>query len=89
MFTEFNISRNYSKADIRTISPSVVNQVEKILCFKQMADYLINIKYRERGITTEEESQRIMALAANLVKAEVRQKAYKTISILTQGKLRH
>ena len=50
---------------------------ENILYFKQIADYLINTKYRERGITTEEESQRIMALAANLVKAEVREKEYK------------
>ena len=50
---------------------------ENILYFKQMADYLINTKYREKGITTEEESQRIMALAANLVKAEVREKEYK------------
>ena len=32
MFTEFNISRNYSQTDIRTISPSVVNQDEKIFC---------------------------------------------------------
>ena len=38
-----------------------------------MADYSINTKYREGVITTEEESQRIMALAANLVRAEVRE----------------
>ena len=50
---------------------------ENILYFKQMVDYLINTKYREGGITIEEESQRIMALAANLVKAEVREKEYK------------
>ena len=50
---------------------------ENILYFKQMADYLINTKYRERGNTTEEESQRIITLAANLVKAEVREKEYK------------
>ena len=42
-----------------------------------MTDYLINTKYRERGITTEEESQRIMALRANLAKAKVREKEYK------------
>ena len=50
---------------------------ENILYFKQIAEYLINTKYRERGNTTKEESQRIMALAANLVKAEVREKEYK------------
>ena len=53
---------------------------ENILYFKQMADYLINTKYRERGNTTEEESQRIMTLAANLVKAEVREKEYENDS---------
>ena len=52
---------------------------KNILYFKQMADYLINTKYRERGNTTEEESQRLMALAANLVKAEVREKEYKNV----------
>ena len=50
---------------------------ENILYFKQMAEYLIKTKYRERGNTTEEESQRIMSLAANLVKAKVREKEYK------------
>ena len=50
---------------------------ENITYLKQMADYLINTKYRERGITTEEEYQRIIALAANLAKTEVREKKYK------------
>ena len=50
---------------------------ENILYFKQMTEYFINTKYKERGNTAEEESQRIMALAANLVKAEVREEEYK------------
>ena len=50
---------------------------ENLLYFKEMAEYLINTKYKERGNTIEEESQRIMALAANLVKVEVREKEYK------------
>ena len=42
-----------------------------------MTHYFINTKYRERGITTEDEFQRIMALAANLFIAKVRVKKYK------------
>ena len=70
MLTEFNISRNYSQGNIRTIPPSAGNQDEKIICTSnKLTDYLINTKCRERDITTEEESQTIMALAANLVNA--------------------
>ena len=50
---------------------------ENIIYFKEMADYLINSKFRERGSTTNEESERIIALAANLIKAEIREKEFK------------
>ena len=51
---------------------------ENILYFKQMANYLINTKYRERGITTEE-----------LLEQKWEKRNIKTISILNQVKLKH
>ena len=49
---------------------------ENVIYFKKMADYLINMKYKEKGHTTEEEAERVMSLAAHLVKAEVREVVY-------------
>ena len=50
---------------------------ENVVYFKEMADYLINFRYKARANTTEEESERIMAIAANLARAEIREKEYK------------
>ena len=50
---------------------------ENVVYFKEMAEYLIHIRYKERANTTNEESERIMALAANLIRAEIREKEYK------------
>ena len=49
---------------------------ENLIYFKKMADYLINMKYKEKGHTTEEEAERVISLAALLVKAEVREVGY-------------
>ena len=38
-----------------------------------MADYLINEKYREKKTTVQEVSKRIQTLAANLIKAEIKE----------------
>ena len=38
-----------------------------------MADYLINEKYREKKKSVQEESKRIQTLAANLIKAKLRE----------------
>jgi len=37
-----------------------------------MADYLINKKYRDKQLTVGEETKKIQTLAANLIKAEIR-----------------
>ena len=46
---------------------------ENIVYFKEIADYLINEKYREKKKTVQEEPKRIQVLAANLIKAEIRE----------------
>ena len=41
-----------------------------------MADYLMNEKYREKKTTAQKESKRIQTLAANLIKAEIREREF-------------
>ena len=50
---------------------------EKIVYFKEMADYLINEKCKEKKTTVQEESKKIQALAANLIKAEITERKSK------------
>ena len=45
---------------------------EIVVYFKEMTDYLINEKYREKKTTVQEVSKRIQTLAANLIKPEIR-----------------
>ena len=47
---------------------------ENIVYLKEMAD--INEKYREKKTTGQEESKRIQTLAANLIKAEIREREF-------------
>lgn len=45
---------------------------ESIICFKNMADFIINQKYKEKKEDIEE-AKRILSAAANLIKAEIRE----------------
>ena len=49
---------------------------ENIIYFKEMADYLINEKYKGKKTTVQEESKRIQTLAANLIKTEIREREF-------------
>ena len=43
---------------------------DSIICYKNMADFIINQKYKENQGNIKDETDRIMAAAANLIKAE-------------------
>ena len=47
-----------------------------LIYFRKMADFIINEKYKEKKIDIEEESKRIIQAAANLIKADIREKGY-------------
>ena len=49
---------------------------ENIVYFKEMTDYLINEKYRQRKTTVQEWPRRIQALAAILIKAEISERKF-------------
>ena len=49
---------------------------ENIVYFKEMTDYLINEKYRQRKTTVQEGPRRIQALAAILIKAEISERKF-------------
>ena len=49
---------------------------ENVVYFKEMTDYLINEKYREKKTTVQEVSKRIQTLAANLIKPEIREREF-------------
>jgi len=53
-----------------------------------MANFIINNKYRERKEDLQEESQRIIKAAANLIKADIREKAYDFTSYPTTEEIR-
>ena len=46
---------------------------DSIICFKNMADFIINQKYKEKKGNIKDETERIIAAAANLIKAEIRE----------------
>lgn len=45
-----------------------------LIYFRNMADYIINSKYKERNDSPEDKKERIIKTAANLIKAEIREK---------------
>ena len=59
----------------------------KIVYFKEMADYLINEKYREKKTSVQEESKRIQTLAANLIKAKIREREFKKETYPSAGNI--
>lgn len=55
-----------------------VKGVDTLICFIDMANYIINKKFKEKENDIENESKRIIKAAANLIKAENREKDYRT-----------
>jgi len=51
---------------------------ETLLCFQDMANFIINKKFKEREIDIENETKRIIKAAVSLIKAEIRNKEYRT-----------
>ncbi|XP_065911780.1 uncharacterized protein [Dysidea avara] len=55
-----------------------------VLCFRNMASYIINDKwYSEKKENTEEEAERIVSAAAKIIRAEIREINYDTTSYPT------
>ena len=57
-----------------------------IVYSKEMADYLINEKYREKKATVQEESKRIQTLSA-LIKAKIRVRKFKKETYPSAGNI--
>ena len=51
---------------------------DTLIYFYDMANFIINQKFKERKESVEDESVRIIQAAANLIKAEIREKEYDT-----------
>ena len=50
--------------------------IDIIICFKNMADFIINRNTKRKKGNIKDETERIIAAAANLIKAEIKEKNY-------------
>lgn len=69
------------------ISFSEENGKETIIYFLDMANFIINTKFKERFQDIKEESEMIIKTAANLIKSEIREKSYTNESYPTSEEI--
>ena len=60
---------------------------DTLIYFVDMANFIINKKFRERKEDILEESERIIRTAANLIRADIREKGYNTESYPTSDEI--
>ena len=61
-----------------------VEGLGNVVCFKNMAKYIINEKcYSEKIANIEDEAERIVITAAKIIRAEIREREYNTDSYPT------
>ena len=69
------------------ISFSEESGKETLIYFLDMANFIINTKFKEKAQDIKEESKRIVKTAANLIKAEIRERSYNNEFYPTSGEI--